>query len=181
MPALPGFAGQSGTFPYSKHDATRSSLRYTQGTGSCSDPRVTVPATTIDAVALTSSGENDGERTVSEDAGNQQKNDLTPGKHTVVFDFKYDGPGPAKGGTGVLTVDGGEPARKKVEHTIPFLMSIDESFDIGSDTRTGVDDSYKLPFSFSGTIDKLTFKLGPEQLTAEDRSKMQEALAKAHD
>ena len=31
---------------------------------------------------------------------------LTPGKHTVVFDFKYDGPGPGKGGTGVLSVDG---------------------------------------------------------------------------
>jgi arylsulfatase A-like enzyme len=106
---------------------------------------------------------------------------LTPGKHTIVFDFKYDGPGPAKGGTGVLTVDGKELARKKVEHTIPFLMSIDESFDIGSDTRTGVDDSYKLPFVFSGTIDKLTFKLGKEQLTAEDQRKMQEVLARAHD
>ena len=65
---------------------------------------------------------------------------LSPGKHTIVFDFKYDGPGPAKGGTGVLSVDGKELARKTVEHTIPFLMSIDESFDIGSDTRTAVDD-----------------------------------------
>ncbi len=27
---------------------------------------------------------------------------LKPGKHTIVFDFKYDGPGIAKGGTGVL-------------------------------------------------------------------------------
>ena len=27
---------------------------------------------------------------------------LTPGKHTVVFDFTYDGPGFGKGGTGVL-------------------------------------------------------------------------------
>ncbi len=106
---------------------------------------------------------------------------LTPGKHTIVFDFKYDGPGPAKGGTGVLSVDGKELARKKVEHTIPFLMSIDESFDIGSDTRTGVDDSYKLPFVFTGTIDKLTFKLGPSQLSAADQKVAAEALAKAHD
>ncbi len=106
---------------------------------------------------------------------------LAPGKHTIVFDFKYDGPGPAKGGTGVLTVDGKELSRKKIEHTIPFLMSIDESFDIGSDTRTGVDDSYQLPFRFTGTIDKLTFKLGPEQLTADDRAVMERALASAHD
>ena len=27
---------------------------------------------------------------------------LTPGKHTIVFDYTYDGPGIAKGGTGVL-------------------------------------------------------------------------------
>ena len=60
-------------------------------------------------------------------------------------------------------------------------MSIDESFDIGSDTRTAVDDSYKLPFQFTGSIDKLTFKLGPEQLTAEDRAVMDRALAAAHD
>jgi arylsulfatase A-like enzyme len=106
---------------------------------------------------------------------------LTPGKHTIVFDFKYAGPGPAKGGTGVLSVDGKELARKKVEHTIPFLMSIDESFDIGSDTRTGVDDSYKLPFVFTGSIDKLTFKLGPEQLTAEERKVAEHVLAAAHD
>ena len=37
---------------------------------------------------------------------------LTPGKHTIVFDFKYDGPGMAKGGTGVLSVDGKEVAKK---------------------------------------------------------------------
>jgi hypothetical protein len=63
----------------------------------------------------------------------------------------------------------------------PFLMAIDESFDIGSDTRTGVDDSYKLPFRFNGTINKLTFKLGKEQLSAEDREVMKKALASAHD
>jgi len=55
----------------------------------------------------------------------------------------------------LLTVDGRELARQTVEHTIPFLMSIDESLDIGMDTRTLVDDSYKLPFRFTGKIDKL--------------------------
>jgi hypothetical protein len=63
-------------------------------------------------------------------------------------------------------------------------MSIDESFDIGSDTRTSVasvDDSYELPFHFTGTIDKLTFNLGPSQLTADDQKKAAELLAHAHD
>ena len=59
---------------------------------------------------------------------------LGEGKHTIVFDFKYDGPGLAKGGTGVLSVDGKEVARKTIEHTIPFLLPADESFDIGLDT-----------------------------------------------
>jgi arylsulfatase len=106
---------------------------------------------------------------------------LAPGKHTLVFDFKYDGPGPGKGGTGVFTVDGKELAKKTLKHTIPLLMSIDETFDIGVDTRTGVDDSYTLPFRFTGTIDKLTFKLGPSQLSAADKKAVEEAYAKAND
>ena len=87
---------------------------------------------------------------------------LTPGKHTVVFNFKYDGPGFGKGGSGVLSVDGREVDSKSIPHTIPFLMTIDESFDVGVDTRTPVDDNdYKVPFAFTGKIDKLTFKLFP--------------------
>ena len=46
---------------------------------------------------------------------------LKPGKHTIVFDFKYAGPGPGKGGTGVLSVDGKPLARKTIAHTIPLL------------------------------------------------------------
>ena len=74
---------------------------------------------------------------------------LAPGKHRIVFDFKYDGPGLAKGGTGVLSVDGHELSKKTIEHTIPLLMSIDETFDVGADTRTPVDDSYDVPFRFT--------------------------------
>jgi arylsulfatase len=106
---------------------------------------------------------------------------LKPGVHTIVFDFKYAGPGLGKGGTGVLSVDGKELARKTIEHTIPIIMTVDESFDIGIDTRTTVDDSYKLPFRFTGKINKLTFKLGPPQLDEADHKKVQEALIKAKD
>jgi hypothetical protein len=77
---------------------------------------------------------------------------LNPGRHTIVFDFKYDRPGPGKGGTGVLSVDDKELARKTITHTIPLLMSIDETFDIGADTRTPVDDSYDVPFRFTGKL-----------------------------
>jgi len=103
---------------------------------------------------------------------------LTAGKHTIVFDFKYDGPGPAKGGTGVLSVDGKELDRKTVEHTIPLTLPLDETFDIGLDTGSGVDDSYKLPFRFTGTIDKLTVKLGPSQMLPADQKAVDEMKKK---
>ena len=104
---------------------------------------------------------------------------LAPGKHTIVFDFTYDGPGFGKGGTGVLKVDGKEVANKKIPHTIPLLMTIDETFDVGVDTRTPVDDKdYQVPFRFTGKLNKLTFKLGPTQLTNDDHQVIQHALAK---
>jgi arylsulfatase len=107
---------------------------------------------------------------------------LSAGKHTIVFDFTYDGPGFGKGGSGVLKVDGKEVANKKVPHTIPFLVTIDETFDIGSDLRTPVDDKdYQVPFRFTGKIAKLTFKLGPEQLTVADRKEMHKHLVRAKD
>jgi hypothetical protein len=107
---------------------------------------------------------------------------LTTGKHTIVFEFTYDGPGVGKGGTGVLGVDGTEVVKQTIPHTIPFLMTLDETFDIGSDTRTPVDDNdYQVPFRFTGTIEKLTYELGQEQLTQADHAMICPALAKARD
>jgi arylsulfatase len=109
---------------------------------------------------------------------------LGAGKHTIAFDFKSDAPGLGKGGTGVLYVDGKEVARNSMEHSTPITFPEDESFDIGQDTRTGVallEYRYDAPFKFTGTINKLTFKLGPEQLTAEEREEMQKTVARARD
>jgi arylsulfatase A-like enzyme len=107
---------------------------------------------------------------------------LPPGKHTIVFDFTNDGPGFGKGGTGVLKVDDKEVASRKIPHTIPFLMAIDETFDIGSDTRTPVDDKdYQVPFRFTGKIVKLTYRLGPVRLTSDEQRVIQHALAGARD
>ena len=71
--------------------------------------------------------------------------------------------------------------KKTLKHTVPLLMSIDETFDVGLDTRTGVDNSYELPFKFTGTIDKLTFKLGPSQLSEVEEKAEAHAMATAHD
>jgi hypothetical protein len=107
---------------------------------------------------------------------------LTPGKHTIVFDFKYDGPGIAKGGTGVLSVDGKQTRTLSIPKTIPFLIPPDETFDIGADTRTGVNDAdYQVPFIFDGKIDKLSFRLGPPQLSVAEQTTQHKAVARAKD
>jgi arylsulfatase len=107
---------------------------------------------------------------------------LSVGKHTIVFDFTYDGPGVAKGGTGVLKVDGNTVATLTIPHTIAFLTVADETFDVGVDTRTPVNDKdYQVPFEFNGTINKLTFELGPLQLSEADQKTAKERIATAND
>jgi arylsulfatase len=106
---------------------------------------------------------------------------LAPGKHTLVFDFKYDGlgfgtlayndnSGLGQSGTGVLKVDGKEVATQKMERTIPVTLQWDESFDIGADTGTPVGDKdYRVPFKFTGNLASLTVELKPAQLTPTGR------------
>lgn len=107
---------------------------------------------------------------------------LTPGKHTLVFDFTYDGRGFGKGGTGILSVDGNQVATNKLMRFIPFLLPGDETFDVGLDTPTPVDDTdYQVPFPFTRKITKLTFKLGPVRLTENERGVMHASLVRAHD
>ncbi len=93
------------------------------------------------------------------------KDKLTPGKHSIVLDFKYDGPGLAKSGTATIIVDGKQVAKDKIDHTIAFRISADETLDIGEDTGTPVSEDYHVPFKFTGTLAKVTIKLGEGKLT----------------
>jgi len=107
---------------------------------------------------------------------------LSAGKHTIAFEYSYDGPGIAKGGSGVLKVDDKVVATGKQANSISFLQVADETFDVGIDTRTGVNDKdYQVPFAFDGTIHKLTVDLGPTQLTEVDQAKVRAADARASD
>ena len=100
---------------------------------------------------------------------------LTPGKHSVVFDFKYDGGGLGKGGLGVLSVDGQEVANHRIPHTLPFIFQWDETFDVGIDTGTPVcDQDYQVPFRFTGKLHKLTVKLEPPTLNAAEKKLLEE-------
>jgi hypothetical protein len=82
----------------------------------------------------------------------------------------------------VLKVDGRDVATQTLAHTVPFVFAIDETFDVGADTRTPVNDKdYRIPFRFTEKIDKLTYQLGPVQLADQDRGIIRRAHATAHD
>lgn len=101
------------------------------------------------------------------------KQALKPGKHTVVFDFHYEGGGLGKGGEGVLKVDGTVVDNHRIERTIPFIFQWDETFDVGVDTGTPVDDKdYQVPFRFNGKLHKLTIQLKPMPLYDEDKQEL---------
>ena len=78
-------------------------------------------------------------------------------------------------------MDGKEVATRTIPHTIPFVETIYETFDVGVDTRTGDDKDYQPPFRFTGKIDKLTVKLVPLSAAEEKLllQKAQETRAKA--
>jgi hypothetical protein len=113
---------------------------------------------------------------------------LAPGKHTLEFDFKYDGQGAAtlafgspsglgRSGTGILKVDGKVIATKKMEKTIPMTLQWDENFDVGADTGTPVNDNdYQVPFKFTGKLDKLTLTIDRPKLLPEDIKKLEMAM-----
>ena len=69
-------------------------------------------------------------------------------------------------------------ATQKIPKTIPFLIPGDETFDVGVDTRTPVNDQdYQVPFAFNGTIDNVTFKLGPVRLSAAEQRQLNRMVA----
>ena len=112
---------------------------------------------------------------------------LTPGKHVLEFDFKYDGlgmgtlayasmSGIGRGGTGVLKVDGKVVATQKMERTLPFILEWDENLDVGADTGTPVADAdYQVPFAFTGTIEKINLTIDRPQLSPGDIEKLKTA------
>jgi arylsulfatase len=152
---------------------------------------VTIPANGADGVVVTQGGRFNGWGLYLLDGkpvfhynlvGVQRYNvagpaKLSPGKHTVVLDFKYDGGGLGKGGVATLSVDGKKAADGKLDRTIPFRISADETLDIGEDTGTPVSEDYHVPFKFTGTIGKVVILLGDEKITAADEKAIEQAAS----
>lgn len=118
---------------------------------------------------------------------------LAPGRHVLEYDFAYDGlgagtlafnsfSGVGRSGTGTLKVDGKAVQTIKMDQTLPMILQWDESFDIGSDTLTGVNDAdYLPPFPLTAKLNKVSIKVDRPQLTPADEKRLIEAASKAGD
>jgi arylsulfatase len=79
-------------------------------------------------------------------------------------------------------VDGKVVDTKTMPKTLPMILQWDESFDIGSDTLTGVNDAdYQPPFPLTAKFYQLTIKLDRPQLSPEDIKKLEGAMRTASD
>ncbi|NGZ11343.1 MAG: arylsulfatase [Nitrospira sp. LK70] len=105
------------------------------------------------------------------------KEKLAPGKHVILVDFKYEGGGIGKGGTVTLTVDGKTVATGRIDRTYAFRVSLDETLDIGMDTGTPASEDYKVPFAFTGKLNRVLIQLGDSPLTPEDEEQIRRAKA----
>ncbi len=82
---------------------------------------------------------------------------LTPGKHTIHYEFIPDTNKPGTGGKSIMSVDGRKVAEVHIPKTQPFMFSADEGTDVGLDGETNVSPDYKQNANaFTGKIIKVT-------------------------
>src|SRR6202042_1969203 len=106
----------------------------------------------------------------------ESKDALPGGKVTVKFEFNYDGGGVGKGGTGQLFVNGQKVAEGRIDRTVPFIFSGDETEDVGEDLGTPVSEDYKEGDNkFTGTIDKVTIAVTPPPAAVQTEEERQDA------
>jgi arylsulfatase A-like enzyme len=89
---------------------------------------------------------------------------LPRGRHEVRMRFRYDGGGLGRGGTVELAVDGQECASGRVEQTIPYYFSFDETLDVGVDLSTPVTDDYPtVDNRFTGVVHSVRIDLDGDE------------------
>jgi arylsulfatase len=106
---------------------------------------------------------------------------LQAGKHIVRVVFTYAGGGIGKAATAKLLVDEKQVAQAEIPQTVAVRFSLDETFDVGQDTGTPVLEEYadKMPFRFTGTLDRFVVVLEPSKLSEEEQARLRAELAKA--
>ncbi|MGI9666202.1 MAG: sulfatase-like hydrolase/transferase [Acidimicrobiia bacterium] len=88
---------------------------------------------------------------------------LPAGEVTVQYQFDFDGGAPGAGGSGTLLVNGNVVAEGRIDKTVPYVFSADETMDIGKDTASPVTSDYA-----SGDANAFTGKIDWVQIDLED-------------
>ena len=86
---------------------------------------------------------------------------LSKGKVRLSINFAYQGkPGErGKPALVVITANGKKVGEGKIPKTVPLQFSLGEGVDVGMDSGSAVDFTYKLPFAFTGKIEKVVVEL----------------------
>ena len=86
---------------------------------------------------------------------------LPKGKVQVKVNFDYKGaPGEVgKAATVTVFVNGAKVASGDIAQTVPAQFTLGEGLDVGMDVGSPIDFTYKMPFKFTGGIDKVTYDL----------------------
>ena len=105
---------------------------------------------------------------------------LGAGKHTITYEFVFDGGKPGSGGTSILYVDNQRVAEGRIPKTQPFAFSGDEGVDVGLDGETAVSNDYREGDNrFTGRIKQITVDTKPVGLSETDRKKIEAGTAAA--
>ena len=99
----------------------------------------------------------------------QASRPIAPGEHTIRLEFAYDGGDPGSGGTATIFVDDQEVAEGRIERTLPFRVSLDETFDIGIDAGEPVHPEYEVPFE-SDALRRIEIRLSSEEAPSADEA-----------
>lgn len=86
---------------------------------------------------------------------------LPKGKVTLAVNFAYEGKKGERGkpATVTITANNKKIGEGRLPKTVPIQFSLGEGIDVGADTGSAVDFTYKLPFRFTGVIEKVTVEL----------------------
>ena len=105
--------------------------------------------------------------------------DLPTGDHDLRVHFAYDGGGYGKGGTITFHVDDDQIGEGRIERTLPFQFSFDETVDVGCDLASPVSSDYGATGNgFTGVLKKLRIDLGDDDHShlIDDEHRLQVAM-----
>jgi arylsulfatase len=85
--------------------------------------------------------------------------EIPAGHSRITVEVVLDAEERGSGGTVEILINGASQASGRVDKTVNRFYSYTETFDIGGDTGSPVDESYRRPYTFTGDIDEVLFEL----------------------